>query len=116
MINAPLSLPVLALGAQPGQGGLLVTMLPMAAMLLIFYFLLLMPMRKRQKKVAQFQASLKVGDKVITTGGIYGEVTRIDDTSVQVQIAERVRISVARASIGGYQGEEPVVKSDGGGI
>src|SRR6185295_11888869 len=88
MMNAPLSFPVLALGAQPGQGGLLVTMLPMAAMLLIFYFLLLMPMRKRQKKVDEFRAGLKVGDKVITTGGIYGLVTKITDTAVQLQIAD----------------------------
>jgi preprotein translocase subunit YajC len=111
-----ISLPLLiAQTAQPTQN-LLVQLFPFAMMLAIFYLLVLMPMRKRQKKVAQFQASLKVGDKVITTGGIYGEVTRIEDTSIQVQIAERVRISVARASIGGYQGEEPVVKADGGGI
>jgi preprotein translocase subunit YajC len=112
VISLPL---VIAQTAQPTQN-LLVQLFPFAMMLAIFYLLVLMPMRKRQKKVAQFQASLKVGDKVITTGGIYGEVTRIEDTSVQVQIAERVRISVARASIGGYQGEEPVVKADGGGI
>jgi preprotein translocase subunit YajC len=112
VISLPL---VIAQTAQPTQN-LLVQLFPFAMMLAIFYLLVLMPMRKRQKKVAQFQASLKVGDKVITTGGIYGEVTRIEDTSIQVQIAERVRISVARASIGGYQGEEPVVKADGGGI
>jgi preprotein translocase subunit YajC len=111
-----MSLPiVIAQTAQPTQN-LLVQLFPFAMMLGIFYVLVLMPMRKRQKKVAEFQAALKVGDKVITTGGIYGEVTRIEDTSVQMQIAERVRISVARASIGGYQGEEPVVKNDGGGI
>ena len=116
MINAPLALPVLALGAQPGQGGLLVTMLPMAAMLLIFYFLLLMPMRKRQKKVEEFRSGLKVGEKVITTGGIYGEITRIKDSSVQLQIADKVRIEVARAAIGGYQGQEPVAQSESGSL
>jgi preprotein translocase subunit YajC len=90
---------------------------PFALMILIFYFLVLMPMRKRQKKVAEFQSSLKVGDKIITTGGLHGEVTRVDDQAqtVQVQIAERVRVTVARAAIGGYQGAEPVVKSDSSG-
>ncbi|HEX5069493.1 MAG TPA: preprotein translocase subunit YajC [Vicinamibacterales bacterium] len=94
-----------------------VQLFPFALMLLIFYLLVLMPMRKRQKKVAEFQSSLKAGDKVITTGGVYGEVTRVDDQAqtVQVQIADRVRITVARASIGGYQGAEPVVKSDSSG-
>jgi preprotein translocase subunit YajC len=83
-------------------------------MLIIFYVLVLMPMRKRQKKVQEFQAGLKVGDKVITTGGVYGQVTRVTEgtLSVQIQIADKVRIEVARAAIGGYQGQEPVVQTD----
>jgi len=94
-----------------------VQLFPFALMLLIFYLLVLMPMRKRQKKVAEFQSSLKIGDKVITTGGMYGEVTRVDDQAqtVQIQIADRVRVTIARASVGGYQGAEPVVKSESSG-
>jgi preprotein translocase subunit YajC len=101
--------------AQPGQQqNLLVQLFPFALMLIIFYVLVLMPMRKRQKKVQEFQAGLKVGDKVITTGGIHGQVTRVTDgtLSVQIQIADKVRIEVARAAIGGYQGQEPVVQTD----
>jgi len=101
--------------AQPGQQtNLLVQLFPFALMLLIFYLLVLMPMRKRQKKVQEFQAALKVGDKVITTGGIYGQVTRAADgaATVQIQIADKVRIEVARAAVGGYQGQEPVVQQD----
>jgi preprotein translocase subunit YajC len=79
----------------------------------IFYVLVLMPMRRRQKKIQDFQSSLKVGDKVITTSGIYGVVTKIDEKSLQIQIADKVRIEVARAAIGGYQGEEPVVPPQG---
>jgi preprotein translocase subunit YajC len=89
---------------------------PFAVMLLIFYFIVLMPMRKRQKKVQEFQASLKAGDRVITTGGIHGEVTKVTNDIVQLQIADKVRINVARASIGGYQGQEPVVQQDRAGI
>ena len=96
--------------AAPGQGaGGLWQFLPFALILGIFYFLILMPMKKRQKKVQEFQSSLKVGDKVITTGGIYGQVTRVGEKSVQIQVAERVRIEFARSAIGGYQGQEPVV-------
>jgi preprotein translocase subunit YajC len=96
--------------AQPGaQTNIWVQLFPFAVMLLIFYVIVLLPMRRRQKKVQEFQSSLKVGDKVITTGGMYGVITRLSDTSVQVQIADRVRIEVARPAIAGYQGQEPVV-------
>jgi preprotein translocase subunit YajC len=98
--------------AQPsGQSpqSLLVSLLPFVLMIGIFYVLVLMPMRRRQKKIQDFQSALKVGDKVITTSGIYGLVTKVDEKSLQIQIADKVRIEVARAAIGGYQGEEPVV-------
>src|SRR5688572_33248436 len=95
-------------GSGQGPGGLL-QFLPFALILVIFYFLILLPMKRRQRKVQEFQESLKVGDNVVTTSGIYGQITRLNDKSVQLQIAEKVRIEVARASIGGYQGQDPVV-------
>src|SRR3954466_13543866 len=98
--------------AAPGQGpGGLWQFLPFALILGIFYFLILMPMKKRQKKVQEFQASLKVNDKVVTTSGIYGQVTKLNEKSIQIQIADKVRIEVARAAIGGYQGEDPIVEN-----
>src|SRR6187200_1242397 len=87
-----------------------VQLFPFAMMLVIFYLLVLMPTRKRQKKVQEFQASLKVGDRVITTGGIYGQVTRVTDASVQLRVADKIRIEVAKAAIGGYQGQAPIVE------
>jgi preprotein translocase subunit YajC len=104
--------------AQPGQAqqSLWVSLLPFALMILIFYVLVLLPMRRRQKKIQDFQGALKVGDKVLTTSGIFGQITKLSETSVQVQIADKVRIEVARAAIGGYQGQEPVVQQDGGGM
>ena len=108
-----LSVPiVLALQGAPPAPSLWVQLFPFAMMLAIFYLLVLMPMRKRQKKVQQFQASLKVGDKIITTGGIYGQITKVSDNAVQVQIADKVRVDISRAGIGGYQGQEPVVQQD----
>lgn len=88
---------------------LLVQMLPFAMMLGIFYFLVLRPMRKRQKAVQDFQSALKVGDRIIMTSGIHGQITKLSDKSVKVQIADRVVIEVARAAVGGLQGEEPLV-------
>jgi preprotein translocase subunit YajC len=86
---------------------------PFAMVLAILYFLILLPMKKQRKKVQEFQTGLKVGDKVVTTGGIYGLITRVNDNSVQLQIADKVRIEIARASVGGYQGQEPVVQESG---
>jgi preprotein translocase subunit YajC len=104
---------MIAMGS-PGQGpGGLIQFLPFALILGIFYFLILLPMKRRQKKVQEFQESLKVGDKVVTTSGIYGQITRVNDKSVQLQIADKVRIEVARAAVGGYQGQEPVVADNG---
>jgi preprotein translocase subunit YajC len=94
---------------NPGSS-LLVNLVPFALILAIFYFLILMPMKRRQRKVQEFQAALKVGDRVVTTSGIYGEITRLNERSVQLQIAEKVRIEVAKAAIGGLQGQEPVVR------
>ena len=107
---------VAALAApQPGaQTSIWVQLFPFALMLGIFYVLVLLPMRRRQKKIQEFQDSIKVGDKVITTSGLYGQVTKISDVSVQLQIADKVKIDVAKASIGGYQGQDPVVKENGG--
>jgi len=94
---------------QQGQPGILSTLIPMVLILGIFYFVMVLPMRKRQQKVQSFLAALKVNDKVITTGGIYGTITRVSDQSVQLQVANNVRIEVSRAAIVGYQGQEPVV-------
>ena len=100
---------VLFASAGAVQPSGLLQLLPFAIILGIFYFLILMPMKKRQKKIQDFQESLKVGDKVITTSGIYGQVTRVSDKSVQLQVAERVRIEFVRTAVGGYQGQDPVV-------
>jgi preprotein translocase subunit YajC len=99
--------------ASPGQSSPWLQFVPFAMILAIFYFLILLPMKRRQKKVQEFQDGLKVGDKVVTTGGIYGQVTRLGDKSVQVQVANNVRIEIARQAIGGYQGQEPVVPEQG---
>ncbi|HEY2431553.1 MAG TPA: preprotein translocase subunit YajC [Vicinamibacterales bacterium] len=98
--------------ASPGLGtGGLWQFLPFALILGIFYFLILQPMRTRQKKVQEFQSSLSVGDRIVTTSGLYGQVTKLNEKTVQLQIADKVRVEIARAAIGGRQGEEPIVES-----
>ena len=105
---------VFALGATPEGGSPWFQLIPFALVLAIFYFIILLPMKRKQQKIQAFVDGLKVGDRVITTGGIHGQITRLGDVSVQLQIADKVRVEVARAAIGGYQGQEPVVEPLGG--
>jgi preprotein translocase subunit YajC len=83
---------------------------PLAMVFAIFYFIVIVPNKKQQKKVQEFLEGLKVNDKVITTSGIFGQVMRLDEQSVQLQIADKVHIKVSKAAIGGYQGQPPVVE------
>ena len=101
--------------AAPAQGGgpVWVQFLPFAAILEFFYFILLRPRRQRQKTVSEFRDALKVGDKIITTSGIYGSITKMNERSVELQVAVHVRIQVSRASVGGLQGQDPVEQDSG---
>ena len=101
---------LVALGAPPpgGTQNVWVQFIPFLLVLAIFYFIILLPMKKRQQKVQTFLDALKVGDRVITSGGIYGSITKVNDQSLQLQIANNVRIEVSRTAIVGYQGQEPV--------
>jgi preprotein translocase subunit YajC len=99
---------LVAMAAPSGGPSAWVQLLPFALVLGIFYFIILLPMKRRQQKVQSFLAGLKEGDKVVTSGGIYGTVTRVGEQALQLQIAERVRIDVSRNAIVGYQGQDPV--------
>jgi preprotein translocase subunit YajC len=101
------------MGSAPGSGvNPYVQLVPIALVFAIFYFIILLPTKQKQKKLDTFLAGLKVGDRVVTTGGIYGSVTKVGEQSVQLQVANNVRIEVAKASIGGYQGQAPLAEGN----
>jgi preprotein translocase subunit YajC len=102
---------VFAMGSAPEGGSPWLQLVPFVLVLAIFYFIILLPMKRKQQKVQEFLSSLKVGDRVITTGGIYGQVTRLGEETVQLQIADKTRVEVAKSAIGGLQGQPPVVES-----
>jgi preprotein translocase subunit YajC len=102
--------PLFAMGATPDGGSPWLQLVPFVLVLAIFYFIILLPMKRKQQKVQEFLDAIKVGDRVITTGGIHGQVTRLGEQSIQLQIADKVRIEVSKAAIGGYQGQAPVVE------
>ncbi|MBN1926222.1 MAG: preprotein translocase subunit YajC [Prolixibacteraceae bacterium] len=89
--------------AQPtgeeGQGSPLGMFLPLLAILVIFWFFMIRPQAKRQKELRKFRESLKKGDKVITTGGIYGRVASINDNFVVMQVDENTKLTVDKASV-----------------
>ena len=99
---------VFALGATPDGGSSLLQIVPFVLILGIFYFIILLPTKRKQQKVQEFLSGLKVNDKIVMVNGIYGQITRLGEQSVQVQIADKVRVEVAKQAIGGYQGQEPV--------
>ena len=99
-----------AMGAAPEGGSPWLQLVPFALVLGIFYFIILLPMKRKQAKVQEFIDNLKVGDRVITTGGLHGQVTRLGGDTIQLQIADKVRVEIAKAAIGGYQGQPPVVE------
>ncbi|MBZ5556137.1 MAG: preprotein translocase subunit YajC [Acidobacteriia bacterium] len=103
---------VFAMGMLPEGASPLMQIIPFVLIFGIFYFIILLPAKKKQQKVQEFLDNLKVNDRIITTSGMYGQITRLGEQSVQVQIADKVRIEVSRAAIGGYQGQPPVVEPE----
>ena len=85
---------------QPNAWG--VFLLPIA-LIAVFYFLMIRPAQTQRKRVGEMLKNLKVGDKVITNGGLYGTIAGIENDSVQLRIAEQVKVKVARSAIGGLQ-------------
>jgi len=75
--------------------------IPLILMFVVFYFLLIWPQQKKAKAHRQILANLQKGDNVVTSGGIYGTITGLTDTVVTLEIAEKIRIKVARSAIAG---------------
>lgn len=86
-----------------GQGSPLNFILMMAAIFGVFYFLLIRPQSKRAKEHKNMLENLKKGDKVLTSGGIYGVIENIDGNTLTIKIAENVRIKVGRSGIAGLR-------------
>ena len=85
-----------AAGQQGSGGGLLI---PMALMFLIFYFLLIRPQQKQRKQHQEMIDNLKKGDRIITSGGLHGRITSLDDTTITMEIADKVRVKIVRNNV-----------------
>lgn len=83
---------------QNGLGGL-AQLLPLVLILVVFYVLLIRPQQKRHRQLQETIASLKIGDRVITTGGVIGVITTIRDTSFLIRSADKSILEIARSAI-----------------
>jgi preprotein translocase subunit YajC len=88
-----------------GSAGGLVQMLPILLIIGVFYFLLIRPQQKRQRQLQETIATLKVGDRVVTTGGIIGVITTVRDTSFLIRSADKSILEIARSAIAGIDEE-----------
>ena len=79
----------------------IVQILPIAAIFLVFYFLVIAPANKQKRKTQEMLNSLKKGDRVVTSGGIYGTVQGVEPEVVYLKISENVKVKVARSAITG---------------
>ncbi|MCP4022768.1 MAG: preprotein translocase subunit YajC [Desulfobacteraceae bacterium] len=88
-----------ASGAQGGQASGLTSFLPIIILFAIFYFLLIRPQQKKAKDHREMISNLKKGNRIVTSGGIYGTIQSIDDTTVGLEIAEKVKIKISRGNV-----------------
>jgi preprotein translocase subunit YajC len=93
------------LAFQGGIGSLGGLILPIG-FLLIFYFIVWVPQRRRQKAFQAMVEALKKGDRVVTSGGIYGEIVATDKSTVILKIADAVKVKVAKSAISALEGQE----------
>jgi len=77
----------------------LMSFLPMILIIVVFYFFMIRPQMKRQKELTAFRNSIAKGDKVVTTGGIYGKVVDLKDNTVLLQVDDNVKIRVDKSAI-----------------
>ena len=80
---------------------LIANILPIVAIGLVFYFIVIAPANKQRRKTQEMLSSVKKGDRVMTSGGIYGTVQGVEAEVVYLKIAENVKIKVARTAISG---------------
>ena len=89
-------------GAAAPQGSIVTALLPFVLVFVIFYLLIIMPQRKKQKKHQEMVGQLKPGDKIVTTGGIYGTVMGVQQDKIELKITSNVKIDITRNSVAAF--------------
>lgn len=90
---------ILMMQPQGQEANPWMSMLPLLLIIVVFYFFMIRPQMKRQKEIRKFRESLAKGDKVVTTGGIYGKIVEVKETTIILEVAKDVNITVDKAGI-----------------
>lgn len=85
--------------AAATQGSAWSSLIMMGLVFVVFWFLMIMPQRKQQKQRNTMLSNLKKGDKVVTIGGIHGEIIEFDDEDIKIKVADKVEIKFAKSAI-----------------
>lgn len=93
------SLMFLLMAPQGGSANPLMSLLPFVLIIVVFYFFMIRPQMKKQKEIRKFREEIKSGDKVLTTGGIYGKIADVKDNYVILEVEDKVRLRVDKAAI-----------------
>jgi preprotein translocase subunit YajC len=86
-------------GTGSGQSNALVTFLPLLLVFVVFYFFMIRPQMKKQKEMTNYRNALKKGDKVVTTGGIYGRIYEVKDNYVMLEVGGDLRLKVDKSAL-----------------
>ena len=88
-----------------GSAGGLIQLLPILLIVAVFYFLLIRPQQRRQRQLQETISSLKIGDRVVTTGGVIGKITKVRETSFLILSADKSMLEIARTAVAGVDEE-----------
>jgi preprotein translocase subunit YajC len=86
--------------SDPGAVAPILQMAPFALILVVFYFLLIRPQQKKARETQEMIDNLKVGDEIVSTGGLYGRILKLADKVIFVEVAPKVQVRLERASVG----------------
>jgi preprotein translocase subunit YajC len=87
------------------SAGGLIQLMPILLIILVFYFLIIRPQQKRQRQLQETVSNLKIGDRIVTTGGVIGVITTVRDTSFLIRSADKSILEIARSAIAGIDEE-----------
>ena len=91
--------------AQGTGVGAFMQFAPILLIMVIFYVLLILPAQRRQKKTQEMLGALKNGDKVVTTGGLFGTIVGMEGDAIQLRIADQVKVKILRSAVASLQPE-----------
>lgn len=86
-------------GGTAGQNNALITFLPLILVFVVFYFFMIRPQMKKQKEMTSYRNALKKGDRVVTTGGIYGKIYEVKDNFVMIEVGGDVKLKVDKSAV-----------------